>query len=393
MLIRKILVITIIFIIFLPLSGMAVRIRDINIAFVNVPDQSDPAFQKALPQALEQVLIRMSGNTDVMTLPAIQNVLSQISRYIEKYSYITKIEDNRNNQLLLRVAFNQQAIRQLLYNANQTIWSINRPLMMIWLSIPNGIQPQILTNDSQKPVVQIVKQVAFVRGIPIIFPMMDLEDQIYMVQPPSTLPNSQQLQEISQRYEVNSTLSGTVIANKEYQLQGEWQLFLNETLYGWQTSGSNITEVVKNGIDRAVDMIINQFATLDSRGMESLVTIQVSGIKTLNDYVNVISTLKHLTLVTKISVSDINTDMLLLKITTTGNLNDLVKALKSISYLVAETVPTQTTLNVTHLFYRWKKDSMSLNLQTPLTLSNFYSLNNARSTTITSTFTRRNYFF
>ena len=368
--IRKTLFIIIIFIIFLPLSGMAVQIRDINIAFVDVPDQSDLAFQKVLPQALEQVLIRMSGNADIMTLPAIQNELSQISRYIEKYNYVIKIEGNRSNQLLLRVAFNQQAIKQLLYNANQAIWGINRPLMMIWLAIPNGTQSQILTSDSQKSVIQTIKQVASVRGIPIIFPMMDLEDQIHMVQPPSTLLNNQQLQAIAQRYEVDSILSGTVMANKEYQLQGEWKLFLNETVYEWQTNGSNLTKVVKNGVNHAVDMMINQFATLDSKGMESLVTIQVSGIRTLDDYVHVISTLKHLIPVTKIFVSDINTDTLLLKIKTTGNINDLVKSLKSISNLVAETAPTQTTLNVIHLFYRWKKYSTSLSLQVPLTLSN-----------------------
>ena len=369
MLVRKILIIIIV-IFFLPLSGMAVQVQDMNIAFVDVPDQSDPTFQKVLPQALEQVLIRMSGNTDVMTLPSVQNILPQISRYIEKYSYVTRIEDNQNQQLLLQVAFNPQAIKQLLKNANQTILSINRPLMMVWFSIPNETQSQILASDSQKPVIQAVKQVAFVRGVPIIFPMMDLEDKINVQPHPSTVPNNQQLQAISQRYEVDSILSGTVIAAKECQLQGEWKFFLNETSYEWQTSGSNLIQVVKNGVNRAVDMMINQFATLDSKGMESLVTMQVSGVKTLDDYVHVVSTLKHLMPVTKVSVSGITADMLLLKIKATGNLDDLVQALKAVSHLVAETAPIQTGLTATHLFYHWKTYSLSLTLQVPLTLSN-----------------------
>lgn len=51
-----------------------------------------------------------------------------------------------------------------------------------------------------------------------------------------------------------------------------------------------------------------------------------------------------------------NADMLLLKIKIkqTGNLEDLVKALKSDSHLIAEGSPFHPGLEAANLFYRWK---------------------------------------
>ncbi|PNT88474.1 DUF2066 domain-containing protein [Coxiella burnetii] len=354
---------------FLTNAGMAVEIRGINVATVAVSDQSPQTLQTALPQALEQVLIRMSGNTGVMTLPTVQDAVPQISHYVEKYSYATKTDESGKQQLLLQVVFDTRAVKRLLQNANQAIWSANRPLTMVWVSIPNGKQSQILASDSQNPALHALKQVAAFRGVPVIFPAMDLEDQINVAQPASTLPNNQQLQAISQRYGVDSILSGAVVSGENGQLQGEWQLFLNGTPYEWQTSGANVVQVVNNGIDRAADMMANQFATLDSKGMGSLATMQVTGVKTLDDYVHVVSTLKHLTPVAKVSVSDMNADMLLLKIKTIGNLDDLVKSLKSVSHLVAETAPTQPELNAANLFYRWKSNTPPGDSETPIMLT------------------------
>ncbi|WP_304985555.1 DUF2066 domain-containing protein [Coxiella-like endosymbiont] len=334
---------------------MAIEVRDISIATIAVSDQSHQTFQKSLPQALEQVLVRMSGNVGIMTLPVIQDVLPKINNYVEKYSYLTKADEKGGQQLLLRVVFDKRAMKHFLENANQAIWSARRPLTIVWVSVPNGSQSETLASESQNPTIRTIKQVAFLRGLPIIFPAMDLEDQTSVAQSTSTLLSNPQLQIISQRYGVNSILAGAVVVDANGQLQGEWQLFLNGTPYEWQTTGTDVTQVITNGIDRAADMMANQFATfVDGKGMENLITMEVTGVQTLNDYVHVVSLLKHLSPVMKVSVSDMNADMLLLKIKTSGNLEDLVKALKSTSHLIAEGASSQPGLEAANLFYRWK---------------------------------------
>lgn len=72
-------------------EGLTVEVQDINIVRINVPNQSQADFQKVLPQAFSEGLVRMSGNTAIiMTLPTIQNSLPKLSNYVEKYSYVIK---------------------------------------------------------------------------------------------------------------------------------------------------------------------------------------------------------------------------------------------------------------------------------------------------------------
>ncbi|WP_102156656.1 DUF2066 domain-containing protein, partial [Coxiella-like endosymbiont] len=274
--------------------GIAIEVRDISIAMIPVSDQSPKTFQNSLPQALEQVLIRMSGNTGIMTLPLIQDALPQINNYVEKYSYLAKADKKDGQQLLLRIVFNKRAMRDLLENAHQEIWSVQRPLTMVWVSVPNAFQSEILASESQNPIIHTIKQVAFLRGLPIIFPIMDLEDQTNVALSTSTLLSNRQLQIISQRYGIDSILAGVMVVDANGRFQGEWRLFLNGTHYEWQTTGIDLTQVVMHGINRAADMILNQFAIFDKKGIENLITMEVNGVQTLDDYVHMVSLLKHL---------------------------------------------------------------------------------------------------
>lgn len=327
--------------------AIAVEICDFSTATLPVSDQSPKTFQKNLPKALEQVLVKMSGNVGIMTLPTIQDVLPKINDYVQKYSYLT----NQGGQPLLRVVFDKQSMRHLLQDANQAIWSADRPLTMIWVSVPNGSEFNTLASESRSPTIRVIKQIAFLRGLPIIFPAMDLEDQTNVPQPTSTVLSNNQLQTISHRYGVDSILAGVVVDSNGH-LQGEWQLFLKGTSYEWQTIGTDVNQVVINGVDRAIDMMANQFATFDSKGMENLVTMKVSGVQNLNDYVHVVLLLKHLSPVIKVSVSKMNTNVLFLKVITAGNLEDLVKALKTVPHLIKE--PSSSGLREADLFYKWE---------------------------------------
>ncbi len=64
--------------------GMAIEVRDISIATIAVSDQIlSKMFQKSLPKALEQVLVRISSDARIMTLPVIRDVLPKINNYVE----------------------------------------------------------------------------------------------------------------------------------------------------------------------------------------------------------------------------------------------------------------------------------------------------------------------
>ena len=333
----------------------AVEMRGINTAEVVVQDQSQASLHKALPVALNYVLVKVSGNPDVKTLPAVQNALPKINNLIASYSYLTQTSALGKPQLMLQVVFDQQAIKQLLTNAGQAIWGSNRPLTLVWLSVPTELDRVVLSSDSTHPLMNSVKQLVAERGIPVIFPTMDLEDQTNMNLISSRLPSREQLDAVAKRYGVESVLVASIEAMNAGAMVSEWELLLHGTAIEWQTSAPNMNQVVVNGIDRAVDMMVNRLATMDSKHMQSTVTMKVTGVHNLNDYVHVVAALRRLTPVTQVTVSDMGNNALELVIHAAGGKEGLVNVLKDVPHFTAETAPmADANGKQEDLLYHWE---------------------------------------
>jgi len=112
-------------------SAEAVQIHSMNMANVLVVDHSQQTLQQALQTALNQVLVKMSGNASVNTVPAIQNAQKRVNNLVVSYSYSTKKNRSRSSQLMLHVVFDGSAVQRLLKNAGQAIWGNDRPLTLI----------------------------------------------------------------------------------------------------------------------------------------------------------------------------------------------------------------------------------------------------------------------
>lgn len=336
--------------------AQAVEVHGIDTANIVVQDHSRQSLRKALPQALEQVLVKVSGNPDVITLPTVQNALPKIDNLVESYSYTERTNASGEQELNLQVVFDNDAIKHLLRDAGQAIWGNNRPLTLVWLSVPEEMQTRILSNDSENPLVASVKHFVEQRGIPIIFPSMDLEDRMNMNLSASRLPSREQLEKVARRYGVESVLVANVVSVNHGELIGEWELFLKGTPIEWQTSGTDINQVVINGVDRAVDMMVNRLATIESKSMQSSVAMKITGVKNLNDYVHVVATLRQLAPITQVMVNDMSHNTLQLVVHTVSGKEGLIKALENVPLLTAETTSSTAADSVQEdLFYHWGK--------------------------------------
>src|SRR3989338_9968810 len=269
--------------IFLSDTAEAVKVPDMTAASVPVADHSQQTFHHALPHLLYQVLVKVSGNPSVSTLPAIQNVLPNVERFIESYGYTTATDVSGTPQLMLRVVFDRHAISRLLKHAGQAVWGENRPLTLMWVSIPTDNQAIVLSDgNTTHPTALLIKHVVEQRGIPILFPTMDLEDQTNAALSSSRLLTSSQINAMADRYGVESVLAGSIIADNTGSYEGEWQLLLNGTPYEWQTTGTDISQVVTNGLERAADMMANQLATLENVNSQRMVVMKISGVEDLD---------------------------------------------------------------------------------------------------------------
>ncbi|OGT43972.1 MAG: hypothetical protein A3F13_04395 [Gammaproteobacteria bacterium RIFCSPHIGHO2_12_FULL_40_19] len=90
-------------------------------ATVTVVNRSSTALQMGLQAAFSEVLVRMSGNPEIMSRPSIKKAALNLTQWVQSYSYLEMPNTNTNAQeeLFLQVSFDGAGLQQLLHTGPQ----------------------------------------------------------------------------------------------------------------------------------------------------------------------------------------------------------------------------------------------------------------------------------
>lgn len=361
----------------------AVEIPDYTTVKIPVSDQSSQTLQKVLPQALGDVLVKVSGNSKITAAPGMQTILSNANALLQSFSYIQPDPTQPQSSLLAQITFDQNGVAELLQNAHQNVWISNRPLLLVWLQVPGASadsMSNVVTSTDQNAITDTLKTNTTRRGIPYLLPMVDLQDETTMGQ---SIDVNALITE-QKRYEANVVLSGKIIlapvsaaqstspqnvsapnnnpAQNMQNYQVQWTLLLNNQPVQWDDSGKQLTDLVASGVDQAADLMANQAQKVivnNNGGTTSagaIVQVVVMGINDLNDYVTVVKNLQQLPSVSEVSVNDSGGSQITLSVTIQGSKNDLMNSLSndpSFAVVPASAIDQNNTAN-SSLYLRWQ---------------------------------------
>ena len=138
----------------------------------------------AIQAAMAKLLIRVTGNLAAPLDPALQDMLADASSYLSSYGSDLKGQ--------AQVGFFPARVEQALTARNLPVWGPERPLTLLWIAVDDGIGGRALlsangtADEGAEPSPEmstLVEQlrtellaVADERGIPVTFPLLDLED-------------------------------------------------------------------------------------------------------------------------------------------------------------------------------------------------------------------------
>lgn len=300
---------------------------DLMKAVVPVSDQSSASLQSGLQQGLAQVLVKASGNSSIMTLPKLQQSEANAQQYVLSYHF--QADQGQTNLL---VNYDPKAIKKLIVESGQSWWGANRPLTLVWLALPTKAGWQFVDGESNNEAVQALRQQADKRGMPILFPTLDLQDQAAMGNNPNDWLQPAHLQAGAKRYQVKSQLVGEV-----NQGQGGWQsrwlLLVNQTPISWQEQGDSESAVIVKGVDQAADYMANQFVLV--QGGENTVTLQVMQVGGLKAYASLVHYLQSVSVVNQVDTINMGDDSVRLKLDITGSVSQLQQVLTQDAVLKA----------------------------------------------------------
>ena len=305
-------------------SVSAVEVTDLYQDILQVDNKTRDARLAASRKALLNVLVKVSGDETADQNKLAQQRTKDISDYLLKFEYDERV----NGQLKLVVKFEARKINALIKELNLPLWGVQRPLVAIWLGIEDNWRRELVTQESYPQLEQLIYDKAGRRGLPVVVPLLDLQDR-RLVGIPEVWGNfSEPVEEASKRYSAERSITARMYKEPDSE---NWILdwrFTNDDQFDSNRLTGDKQQIVSQMIDTLAQGLASEYAidpnayyeqaaaTLTLKGTDSFVDIELAKRRLLS-----------LSVVTQVTIVRKTPELVEFKINHTGNVADLKKGL------------------------------------------------------------------
>ena len=307
---------------------------------VTVQSQAPAERAEAMKSALEEVLVRVAGQNSVLATGPAMALLQKPSRLVQQYRYFT-VPNSDPPRLKLWVRFDGDAIRQSLQQQGLAYWGAERPDTLLWLAVEDHGRRYVVSADDETEVHKQIVQVAKQRGVPILFPLMDLEDQSQARFSDIWGGFFDHVLKASARYNPQAVLIGRLNRNASGGWSARWYMDVAGKTTSWSDSRQQLAALLQQGMDDTADQLASRFAVANQCAGASVVRISVDGVRTLAAYARINEYLNSLTSVMDVQVEQLTGSQVQYSLQLNGSLQDLTRTVSIGTVLepVASEVP------------------------------------------------------
>jgi uncharacterized protein len=326
----------------------AVEVPGLYEAEVPVADQSTAERVTASRTALEDVLVKVTGNADVAQLPQLAPLLGHAEQWVQRYQYraapppaagTPPADAAAAPTQLLWESFDRQTINQRLYDAGVPVWGVDRPATLLWLAIEDGGDRYLVGGDNRPDVQTMVDTQARARGLPLDVPLLDLQDQGALAVADVWGDFSDMIFKASERYQPDAILVGRVYAVAADQWQSHWTLYHRGDAITWESGQGTQDAAIAAGIAGATAQFAKRYALDLTPGIGDTVLMNIENVETLADYARVMHYLQTLDPVADVQVARIEGPEVSFRIKVRGQAHGLIQTIALGKTLVAAAPP------------------------------------------------------
>ncbi len=330
-------------------SAYAVEVPDLFQASSPVASRGDDERQAILPVLLRQVVVKLVGDRQAVASTDISDLVAQATRFVQQYEYqqINQSGDDltQPEPLRLVVTFKPETLRQAILDLGLPLWGASRPEILVWLAVDTKGKRHIVSADEDSVWTQSVKHAASSRGLPVILPVMDLQEQRLVQFEDIVAGWGTAIEQASQRYAAPIIVTAITHVNDAGAARIDWRTKVGEESVDWHSHGQ-IQQAVKQGLDQLADKLAAQLAQYQTFTQAYPVVLQVSHVTRYADYVRLENYLKSLQYVSHITVNRVAGDTVHLTLSYTGNMEALKRLLAIDHVLIADHAETAGVLRV-----------------------------------------------
>jgi hypothetical protein len=310
---------------FICFSAKAVEVTDLYQDTLKVEDKSRKARLTASRAALLNVLVKVSGDPYADQNPLAKQRSKDISDYMLKFEY----DEKADGTLKLVVKFEANKINALIKELNLPLWGTRRPLVAIWLAIEDNWRRELVTQESYPQLEQLIYDTAARRGLPVVVPLLDLQDRAIVGIPEVWGNFSEPVEQASSRYTAERSITARLYkpqSNDNWVL--DWR-FTNDDLFEANRLTGDKQQTIALMIDTLAAGLAAEYA-VDPSSSNSLAKASFK-LKGTNSFVDVELAkrrLESLSVVTDVVIRSKDKQTIYFEVSHTGSVKDFKKALE-----------------------------------------------------------------
>lgn len=319
-------------------AAQAVVVSDLYQVPIAVENQSTEHYQHALQEALQQVFVKVSGSISTLQNEQIQQASQQPQRFLRSYRY-----QQQADQLQALFQFSEHLIDAALRDAGEPIWGRSRPLVLLWQGTEENNRRIVLSQEAT-PLQQILERNFNARGIPVLWPAQDLEDQM-------NLPVGHlwglfrgDIAKASQRYLTDAFIAGKLLRQLDQSWRYQGYLQLQEEILELDSQALELETLLHEVADQVASFLARHYAVTSDQLIGGQY-ITVTGIRDFNQYKQLQAYLSANVAIQQVQVVAINEQHLTLALEHSGEWDKVWQNLSFDKRLIATDEP---------LVYHWQ---------------------------------------
>lgn len=298
-------------------------VKNLYVGEVTVKGQGGDERKGAIGMAFRDVLVKVTGDQNIVADPRLSPMLSQPERFVQQYRYryannaANRDQDKASRLLKLWVRFDGEAIERSLNQSGVAIWSKLRPDVLVWLVVEESGQRFVLGAETLPQFREILLTHSNRRGLPIIIPMFDLQDQTRVRLSDLWGAFEEPVKDASKRYNTDAVLVGRISKAWNQGWEGRWTLINRDRTESWVSNSRDILDSVAGGIDGATNFLAAQKTStnMDATAIE----LAIQDVRNLYHYTLATSYIKSIDVIDSFRVKNVNGTVVTFLVNFKGN--------------------------------------------------------------------------
>lgn len=317
----------------LPFTGHAAVVSGLYEAEVAVADQSESTRRQALREALAQVLVKLTGDSEAGSRSDARPLLDDAERYLQQYryrEYLEKTADGgRETRQFLWAVFDANTLDEGIRRAGLPTWGRERPASLVWLVVETDAGRQLAGLEQGAEYLEPLERAARARALPLLVPLLDLEDTANLRPDAVWEGREDAIRRASERYTAEVILAARVSTAGTDAFEIRWAAFTAADRDEWSSRGETLYAAFSQGMQPHGDRLATRFAPRTPIvGTDTgRLTLTVTAVDSLDDYARVENYLNSLSHVARVDVRSVSPGEITFEIEAAGGDRALEQAI------------------------------------------------------------------